>query len=135
MTTTTTTTSSFQWPSTSSPSLSLRRVYQSLPMDLIHHILSYNESIVLRNGIYMNRISKEDPRLQLPLLQSSSIEYVEIRNDNIIFLNCVYQEPFLIYTVCKIKHRNEEIIKTTCKFFFVKIKNENAYLTYSFTRK
>ena len=39
-----------------------------LPIDIIHNILSYNESLKLRNGKYIGQISKTDIRYQLLLL-------------------------------------------------------------------
>ena len=34
-------------------------------MDIVHHILSYNETMKLRNGKYMGQISKTDQRYLL----------------------------------------------------------------------
>jgi hypothetical protein len=42
-------------------------VYHSLPLDIIHVILSYNDTLKLRNGKYMNRIQKDDTRYDLLL--------------------------------------------------------------------
>lgn len=39
--------------------------YCNLPLDIIHHILSYNDAIKWRNGKYMNQLSKSDMRYQL----------------------------------------------------------------------
>jgi len=39
----------------------------SLPLDIVHHILSYNENIKLRNGKYMGQILKTDKRYELLL--------------------------------------------------------------------
>lgn len=35
------------------------------PIDIVHHILSYIESIKLRNGKYMSQISKNDTRYEM----------------------------------------------------------------------
>lgn len=41
--------------------------FSSLPIDIIHHILSYNETLKFRNGTYMGQISKLDKRYELLL--------------------------------------------------------------------
>jgi len=40
-------------------------LFSSLPVDIIHHILSYNEVVKLRNGKYMGQISPTDERYEL----------------------------------------------------------------------
>ena len=42
-------------------------IFSSLPVDIVHHILSYNEAVKLRNGKYMGQISKSDQRYKLLL--------------------------------------------------------------------
>jgi hypothetical protein len=41
--------------------------FSSLHLDIVHHILSYNENIKFRNGKYMGQISKTDKRYELLL--------------------------------------------------------------------
>jgi hypothetical protein len=42
-------------------------LFSSLPTDIVHHILSYNENMKLRNGKYMGQVSKTDKRYELLL--------------------------------------------------------------------
>ena len=42
-------------------------LFSSLPIDIIHHILSYNETLKYRNGKYIGQISKTDKRYNLLL--------------------------------------------------------------------
>ena len=37
-------------------------IFQGLPQDLLHIILSYNGTIKYRNGMYMNQLSNDDAR-------------------------------------------------------------------------
>lgn len=40
-------------------------IFSTLPLDVIHHILSYSDAIKWRNGNYMDQISKTDIRYQM----------------------------------------------------------------------
>ena len=40
-------------------------LFSYLPLDIIHHILSYNGVVKLRNGKYIGQISKSDQRYEL----------------------------------------------------------------------
>lgn len=42
-------------------------LFSSLPIDIVHHILSYNENLKPRNGKYMGQISKSDKRYKMLL--------------------------------------------------------------------
>ena len=42
-------------------------LFDSLPRDMVHHILSYSDTIKCRNGKYMNQISKKDKRYEMLL--------------------------------------------------------------------
>jgi len=47
--------------------ISLVMLFSSLPLDIIRHILSYNETLKYRSGKYMVQISKSDKRYELLL--------------------------------------------------------------------
>lgn len=40
-------------------------IFRNLPMDIVHYILSYNDTIKYRNGKYMNKICKTDKRYEI----------------------------------------------------------------------
>jgi len=40
-------------------------LFSYLPIDIIHHILSYNGTLKMRNGKYMNQIVTDDSRIHL----------------------------------------------------------------------
>ena len=42
-------------------------LFSSLSIDIVHHILSYNGTLKLRNGKYMGQISKTDNRYMMLL--------------------------------------------------------------------
>jgi hypothetical protein len=61
--------------------------FAQLPIDIIHHILSYTDTIKLRNGKYMNQISKTDVRYEL-LQEIPAFETINYGDG--IFMNNVY---------------------------------------------
>jgi len=58
-------------------------LFRQIPRDILHIILSYHGDIVYRHGMYMNRIPKNDPRLQLyrPMIHTVTDRTIA---------NCVY---------------------------------------------
>lgn len=62
----------------------------SLPEDIVHHILSYNGVLKLRNGKYMGQISKSDKRYELLLKIRRVILHYSSNNHSSLF-------PYILY--------------------------------------
>ena len=82
-------------------------IFRLLPHDIIHHILSYTDTIKYRNGKYMNQICKNDKRYKL-LLKIPPITK-EYFNHNIYKM---FFRP--TYTKLYIEQINNEIHYTFC---------------------
>lgn len=72
--------------------------YQSLPLDTVHRILSFNDTVKLRNGKYMGQISKSDYRyemlLEIPRTFTSSYpNWRYVLRVNRHFIIIVYVSP------------------------------------------
>ena len=59
---------------------------RSLPIDIVHHILSYTGVLKHRNGKYMGQISKTDKRYELLLKIPRGIYYIPSIPANYRFL-------------------------------------------------
>jgi hypothetical protein len=75
-----------------------QQIFQKIPRDILHVILSYYGEIVYRHGKYLNRISKNDPRLQLyrPMIHTVSDTSL---SDYVCSTSTVYFEkrvPFIL---------------------------------------
>ena len=66
-------------------------LFSSLPTDIIHSILSYNETLKLRNGKYMGQISQTDERYNLlqkipkMVLKQSGVPFTSPRDMMYVF--------------------------------------------------
>ena len=60
--------------------------YKDLPDEIIHHILSYNDTIKLRNNKYMNQIIKNDQRYTILCQIPREIEFSQYDNNRIIIM-------------------------------------------------
>ena len=72
----------------------------NLPTDIVHHILSYDETLKLRNGKYMGQISKSDKRYELlQKIQRNvtyNLGYVIHVNKNLTIRIVIYHFSFTI---------------------------------------
>lgn len=89
-------------------------IFKNLPLDVIHYILSYSDTIKYRNGKYMNQISKTDKRyalLQLiePIKRHHIYEYVFYIKWNLYLL---YYRP--TFTSFSVDLENDKVIYSFC---------------------
>jgi len=87
--------------------------FNSLPEDIVYHILSYNDAIKYRNGKYMDQICKNDKRYKL-LLNIPSINQNETYEDVYEMIKSyeVCYRPS--YTLLCVDLENDKIIYTFC---------------------
>jgi len=90
-----------------------RMIFAFLPEDVIHYILSYNDTIKYRNGKYMDQICKKDKRYEL-LLKIPPIIQHEFYKD--VYEMKHYYEYYdgLTYTTLCVDLENDKIIYTFC---------------------
>lgn len=66
----------------------MKKIWKTLPIDIIHYILEYNNIIKLRNGIYMNQILNIDIKYNSILNRMRFHKYRTFNiNSNISFVN------------------------------------------------
>lgn len=66
----------------------MKKIWKSLPIDIIHYILEYNNNIKLRNGIYMNQILNVDMKYNSILNKMRFQRYRRFNTDSkISFVN------------------------------------------------
>jgi len=105
-------------------------LFSNLPLDVIHYILSYNDTIKYRNGKYMNQICKKDTRyellLKIPPIKTNPIyKYVyEIMND---YTTCNYMQTYALLCV---DIYSDKIIYTFC--YDVEVNPQNYHLWYRY---
>lgn len=73
--------------------INIFQIIQSFPEEIIHHILSYDGRVKMRNGKYMYQINKDDARYKLlqtiPMIEKVESEFfqyhymVRLNNNNI----------------------------------------------------
>jgi len=90
-------------------------IFSSLPTDIIHHILSYNETLKYRNGKYIGQISKMDKRYELLLKIPRKILKIYKEYGFFVYVNrhltiriyeilyATSQQPIYIYMLLVIK--------------------------------
>lgn len=92
--------------------------FKYLPNEIIHHILSYNDTIKLRNKKYMNQILKNDHRYHMLLKIPREIEFSQYDNNSIIIMkiNTNLYNIYNIYIVFYSNIYNEKCIQYTYAF-------------------
>ena len=92
--------------------------FKYLPNEIIHHILSYNDTIKLRNKKYMNQILKNDHRYHMLLKIPREIESSYFANNsiNILKINTNLYNIYNIYIVFYSNIYNEKCIQYTYVF-------------------
>ena len=87
---------------------------EKLPMDIVHHILEYNGTVKYRNGVYINRIPRDDKRYDMlrnlasktfecQLLDNGEKIYktrVELKNFTLLFIQnhpFWYHKNYIVY--------------------------------------
>ena len=88
-------------------------IFSFLPLDVIHHILSYNNTIKYRNGKYMNQICKEDKRYKL-LLKIPMIYMNPMYNYVYEMIQVYYVSYRPTYALLCVDLENDKIIYTFC---------------------
>lgn len=92
--------------------MQMKNVWLHLPTDILHHILEYDDSIVFRNGKYMNRISKDDVRYSL--LKSIPMPVVETWSKmicvDVFFRSCI--ERRIVFRQTKEVYSSESTISS-----------------------
>lgn len=86
-------------------------IFSFLPEDVIHHILSYNDRIKLRNGKYMNQLSNERKK---------------------IFIRPIRQSQLYIYEVIIGYHVYDCVGYRTNTCFFVDLENDTIIYTFCY---
>ena len=105
-------------------------LFSNLPLDVIHYILSYNDTIKYRNGKYMNQICKKDTRyellLKIQIIKANPI-YDSICEITNYYTTCNYIDT---YTLLCVDIYSDKIIYTFC--YDVEVKPTNYHLWYRY---
>jgi hypothetical protein len=82
--------------------MSISTIFQGLPQDLLHMILSYDGTIKYRNGVYMNRLSNDDARYGrlLSIKQPEYYTYTTRHSHSTIPITIENQRVSYSYSAC-----------------------------------
>ena len=85
-------------------------LFSSLPIDIIHHILSYIGTLKHRNGKYMGQISTSDKRYELLLKIPRKICYMPYISTITANFYSLYVNNFLTIFVIQLSYTNPIIM-------------------------
>ena len=67
-------------------------MFSNLPIDIVHLIIEYNESMKLRNGVYMNQLDTKNAKFNK--VRDIYIKKTEVFNE--ILIHYGLKQPFYI---------------------------------------
>jgi hypothetical protein len=102
----------------------------TLPKDIIHHILQYNDAIKWRNGRYMNQIPRNDARYEL--LKTIPPKISRTETIHILMDDGRIMKFWLHFSHVQLPHKfYERYSPNICIYFYLmELRNEDATLEF-----